>query len=48
VQAGPPFAKEVVIPPSASKLQVIVLDEGNGQVGSVRVPLAAYFSKAAN
>jgi VWFA-related protein len=48
VQAGLPLAREVVIPPNASKLQVIVLDEGNGQVGSVLVPLAPYLSKTAN
>jgi VWFA-related protein len=48
VQAGLPLTREVAIPPNASKLQVIVLDEGNGQVGSVLVPLASYLSKTAN
>ena len=48
VQAGLPLAREVVIPPNASKLQVIILDEGNGQVGSVRVPLDNYVAKQSN
>jgi len=48
VQAGLPLAREVTIPPNASKLQVIVLDEGNGQVGSVLVPLASYLPKPTN
>jgi VWFA-related protein len=48
VQAGLPLTREVAIPPNASKLQVVVLDEGNGQVGSVLVPLASYISKTTN
>ena len=48
VQAGLPLTREVAIPPNASKLQVVVLDEGNGQVGSVLVPLSSYLSKTAN
>jgi len=48
VQAGLPLVRDVVIPPNASKLQVIVLDEGNGQVGSVRVPLDSYLAKQSN
>ena len=48
VQAGLPLTREVAIPANASKLQVVVLDEGNGQVGSVLVPLSSYLSKTAN
>jgi VWFA-related protein len=48
VQAGLPLDREVALPPTASQLRVIVYDEGNGQVGSVLVPLASYLSKAAN
>src|SRR5277367_2844845 len=48
VQAGFPLVRDVLIPPNASKLQVIVLDEGSGQVGSVRVPLDSYLAKQSN
>jgi len=39
VKEGFPFTKEVAIPSGAAELRVIVYDEGNSQIGSVRVPL---------
>lgn len=48
VQAGLPLTREVALPPASSQLRVIVYDEGNGQAGSVLVPLAPYLSKTAN
>jgi VWFA-related protein len=45
LQTGLPLTRDVVIPPNASQMRVIVFDEGNGQVGSVLVPLTSYLSK---
>lgn len=39
VKSGLPLTREVAIPMNASELRVIVYDEGNSQIGSVRVPL---------
>jgi VWFA-related protein len=48
VKDGLSLRREVVIPPAASELQVIVYDEGSSRVGSVRVPLASYVAKISN
>jgi len=48
VKEGLSLRREVAIPPAASELQVIVYDEGNSRVGSVRVPLASYVANRAN
>jgi len=48
LQTGLPLTRDVVIPPNASQLRVIVFDEGNGQVGSVLIPLASYLLKTTN
>jgi hypothetical protein len=39
VKEGFALTKEVPIPSGAAELRVIVYDEGNSQIGSVRVPL---------
>jgi VWFA-related protein len=48
VKAGLPLAKELIIPRNAAELRVIVYDEGNSRIGSVRVPLASTQSKKSN
>jgi VWFA-related protein len=45
VKAGFPLTREVPIPTEAFELGVIVYDEGNSQIGSVRVPLGPYLIK---
>jgi VWFA-related protein len=45
VKVGFSLTREVSIPPGGSELRVIVYDEGNSQIGSVRVPLERYFVK---
>jgi hypothetical protein len=45
LKSGLPVMRDATIPPDASALQVIVYDEGNSQVGSVRIPLASYTAK---
>ena len=44
VKQGLSFIRELQILPGAAELRVIVRDGGNGRIGSVRIPLAAYFS----
>lgn len=48
VREGLSLRRELAIPPGGTELQVIVYDEGNSRVGSVRVPLAHYFAKSSN
>jgi VWFA-related protein len=48
VKSGLPLARDLAIPPNASELRVVVYDQGNNQIGSVRVPLAPYLTKRSN
>jgi hypothetical protein len=48
MKQGLPFTRELEVPENAIELRVIVLDNGNGKIGSVRIPLASYFQKKSN
>ena len=48
VKTGFNVTREVPMPANATELHVIVYDEGNSKVGSVRVPLAGYLAKRAD
>lgn len=45
VKTGFNITREVPMPANAAELRVIVYDEGNSKVGSLRVPLAGYLGK---
>jgi len=45
VKTGFNITREVPMPTNATELRVIVYDEGNSKVGSLRVPLAGYLGK---
>ncbi|MGH9774777.1 MAG: VWA domain-containing protein [Candidatus Acidiferrales bacterium] len=48
MQEGLSLTGELEIQPNASELRVIVLDAGNGKIGSVDVPLDSYFPNKPN
>jgi VWFA-related protein len=48
MEQGLPFTREWKVPENATELRVIVLDNGNGKIGSVRIPLASHFPNKSN